>query len=105
MHLLRLKQLSRAQLLSTASMISPECIHKFDRIGCFPGEVKLVVDPAVPPRVNPHRKTPIALKDAIKSSLDSMVEDYVIRKVHENEPTEWVSSLAYAKKKDGSLRI
>ena len=79
--------------------------QQFDRIGCFPGEVKLVVDPAVPPRVNPPRKTPIALKDAIKSSLDSMVEDDVIRKVHENEPTEWVSSLAYAKKKDGSMRI
>ena len=79
--------------------------QQFDRIGCFPGEVKLVVDPAVPPRVNPPRKTPIALKDAIKSSLDSMVEDDVIRKVQENEPTEWVSSLAYAKKKDGSMRI
>ena len=79
--------------------------QQFDQIGCFPGEVKLVMDPAVPPRVNPPRKTPIALKDAIKNSLDSMVEDDVIRKVHENEPTEWMSSLAYAKKKDGSLRI
>ena len=79
--------------------------QQFDRIGCFPGEVKLVVDPAVPPRMNPPRKTPIALKDAIKSSLDSMVEDDVIRKVHENEPTDWVLSLAYAKKKDGSMII
>ena len=34
-----------------------------------------------------------------------MVEDDVICKVHENEPTEWVSSLASAKKKDGSLII
>ena len=79
--------------------------QQFDRIGCFPGEVNLVVDPAVPPRVNPPRKTPIALKYAIRSSLDSIVEADVIRKVHENEPTEWVSSLAYAKKINGSLRI
>ena len=67
--------------------------------------MKLVVDPTVPPRVNHPRKTHIALKDAIKTSLDSIVEDDVIRKVHENEPTEWVSSMAYAKKKDGSLII
>lgn len=100
----------QSAVTSTASINSVDDLtrmypEQFDRIGCFPGEVKLVVDPAVPPRVNPPRKTPIALKDAIKSSLDSMVENDVIRKVHENEPTEWVSSLAYAKKKDGSLRI
>ena len=101
---------TQATITSTAAINSVDDLtrmypQQFDRIGCFPGEVKLVVDPAVPPRVNPHRKTPIALKEAIKSSVDSMVEDDVICKVHENKPTEWVSSLAYAKKKDGSLRI
>ena len=58
--------------------------QQFYRIGFFPGEVKLVVDPVVPTRLNPPRKTPIALKDAIKNNIDSMVEDDVIRKVHEN---------------------
>ena len=67
--------------------------------------MKLVIDPDVPAHVNPPQKTPVALKDAIKRGLDSMIEDDVIRKVQENEPTEWVSILAYSKKKDGSLRI
>ena len=100
---------TQATIPSTAAINSVDDLtrmypQQFDRIGYFPGEVNLVVDPAVPPRVNPPRNTPIALKDAIISSLDSMVEDDVIRKVH-NEPAEWVSSLAYAKKKDGSLRM
>ena len=77
--------------------------EQFDRIGEIPGPVKLVVDPSVPPHIDAPRKTPIALKDAIKEELDSMVSQGVIRKV--TEPTDWVSSLAYSKKKSGKLRI
>lgn len=77
--------------------------EQFDRIGKIPGPAKLVVDPDVPPHVDAPRKTPIALKDAIKEELDSMVENGIIRKV--TEPTDWVSSLAYSKKKSGKLRI
>ena len=78
---------TQATITSTAAINSVDDLtrmypQRFDRIGYFPGEVNLVVDPAVPPRVNPPRNTPIALKDAIISSLDSMVEDDVIRKVH-----------------------
>ena len=45
-------------ITSTAALNSVDDLtrmypQQFDRIGCFPGEVKLVVDPAVPPRVNP----------------------------------------------------
>ena len=76
---------------------------QFDRVGCLPGKVHLVVDPDVPPHIDPPRKTPIALKDTIKKELDAMEQQGVIRKV--TEPTEWVSSLVYSKKKDGSLRI
>ena len=77
--------------------------EQFDRIGKIPGPVKLVVDPSVPSHIDAPRKTPIALKDAIKEELDNMVSDGVIRKV--TEPTDWVSSLAYSKKKSGKLRI
>ena len=77
--------------------------EQFDRIGKIPGPVKLVVDQSEPPHIDAPRKTPIALKDAIKEELDSMVSEGVIRKV--TEPTDWVSSLAYSKKKSGKLRI
>ena len=77
--------------------------EQFDRIGKIPGPIKLVVDPEVPPHIDAPRKTPIALKDAIKEELDDMVKSGVIRKV--TEPTDWVSSIAYAKKKTGKIRI
>ena len=77
--------------------------EQFDKIGKMPGPAKLVVDPNTPPHIDAPRKTPIALKEAIKEELDSMVRNDVIRKV--TEPTDWVSSLAYSKKKSGKLRI
>ena len=76
---------------------------QFDRIGCLPGAAKLVVDTSVPPHIDPPRKTPIALKDSIKQELDTMERNGVIRKV--TEPTDWVSSLAYSRKKGGELRV
>ena len=46
--------------------------EQFDRIGKLPGPVKLVTSPDVPSHVDAPRKTPIALKDAIKAELDTM---------------------------------
>ena len=77
--------------------------NQFDRIGEFPNVHKLIVDPNVPGRINAARKTPLALKPKIKQELDDMVKQKVIRKI--SEPTDWVSSLTYVTKKDGSLRV
>ena len=49
-------------------------------------------------------KVPHAMKDKIKESLDKMEENGIIAKV--SEPTEWVSSMVAAKKKNtDELRI
>ena len=77
--------------------------NQFDRIGKLQTIHKLTVDPNIPPRIDPPRRTSIALKDKIKCELDKMVRDDVICKIE--EPTEWVSSLMYVTKKDGSLRV
>ena len=71
--------------------------EQFDRIRKFPGKVKLVTDSDSP------RKTPIALKNAIKGELEKMEADEITRRV--TEPTDWVSSLAHSHKKGGDLRI
>ena len=76
---------------------------RFDTLGCFPGEVHLTVDPNVLPHIDAPRKVPIALKDEIQEGLQDMESLGVIRKV--TEPTDWVSSLAYSRKSNGSLRI
>ena len=76
---------------------------QLDKIGSMPGAVRLSVNKNIHPHINAPRKTPIALKDYIKQELDNMVKNKIIRKV--TEPTDWVSSLTYSHKKDGSLRI
>ena len=76
---------------------------QFDKIGSMRGAVRLSVNKNIHPHIDAPRKTPTALKDYIKQELDNMVKNEIIRKV--TEPTDWVSSLAYSHKKDGSLRI
>ena len=56
---------------------------QFDRIGTFPGKVKLVTNPDAPPHVDAPQTTPIALKDAIKGELEKMEADGIIRRVTE----------------------
>jgi hypothetical protein len=75
----------------------------FDKIGKFPTVQNLQLDPSVPSHIDAPRRTPIALQDKIKQELDNMVAQDVIRKIE--EPTEWVSSLTYVTKGDGSLRV
>ena len=78
--------------------------QQFDRIGELQKtHNKLVVDPNVPTRIDPPRRTPIALKDKIKSELDKMVAQRIIRTIE--EPTYWVSSLTCVTKRDGSIRV
>ncbi|KAI0214820.1 hypothetical protein LSAT2_000023, partial [Lamellibrachia satsuma] len=60
-------------------------------------------DPDVQPVIHAPRKCPIQLKEELQKALDKMVQDKVIKRV--TEPTEWISSLAFSRKKDGSLRI
>ena len=76
---------------------------QFNKIGSMPGAVRLLVNKNIHPHIDTPRKTPIALKDYIKQELDNMVKNKIIRKV--TEPKEWVLSLTYSHKKDGSLRI
>ena len=76
---------------------------RFDSLGHFPGTYHIVLDPNVQPTIHAARKCPIQMKDEIKSELEKMEEAKVIRRV--TEPTDWVSSLTFTRKRDGGLRI
>ena len=69
--------------------------QQLDRNCCFPGEVKLVVDPAVPPRVNPPRKTYLArLSDErIEELRNKTKDDHVLRTLSETIVTGWPDTI------------
>ena len=76
---------------------------RFEGIGNFEGTYHIVTDPTIPPVVHSPRRPPISMIREIKEELDQMERTGVIEKV--TEPTDWVSSLVYARKQSGKLRI
>lgn len=76
---------------------------RFTGIGKFPGVHKLTLIDNTTPVIHPPRRAPIQLRENIKAELDRMVSLDVIRPVE--EPTDWVSSITYVRKRDGTLRI
>ena len=76
---------------------------RFDTLGDFKGKYHIVIDRDVQPVIHAPRKCPIQLKDELQAALNTMEKENVIKKV--TRPTDWVSSLAYSRKKDGTLRI
>ena len=77
--------------------------QSFDTVRSFKEEYHLTVDPAVAPVVHPCRKYAIQRREAIQNELKKMEAMGVI--VKETEPTDWVSSLTFTKKGDGTLRL
>ena len=72
-------------------------------LGNLPVVYKMRLDPNATPVVRPPRRIPLAMEDSVKAELDRMVRIGAITPV--SEPTEWVSQMVAARKKDGSIRI
>lgn len=77
--------------------------EQFQGIGKFKKEYQLRLVENAKPVLHAPRKAPIQLREKIQEELKRMVDLDVIRPV--NEPTDWVSSITYVTKADGSLRI
>ena len=76
---------------------------RFTGLGQLPGKHKLIIKEDAQPIIHPPRRAPIQLRDKIKQELNRMTDLGVIRPV--TEATDWVSSITYVRKPDGSLRI
>ena len=66
----------------------------------MPGVYTIRLDPSVSPVQHARRKVPIECREAIEKLLLDMVDQAIIAPV--TEPMEWVSSLTYPHKADGS---
>ena len=71
-------------------------------LGELLGEYAIKIQPNSVPVVNPTRRLPVSLRRIVKSELDAMVEKQIIAPV--TEPTQWVSSMVVAQKKDGRVQ-
>ena len=69
----------------------------------MPGKYSIKVDPTVPPVQHARHKVPIHYKEEIEMKLKEMEKLQIIALA--TGPTEWVSSITYRTKPDGSLRI
>ena len=77
--------------------------QSFDTTHNMPGVYTICLDPSVCPVQHARCKVPIECRDAIEKLLQEMVDQGIITPV--TELTEWVSSLTYPQKPDGSLHI
>ena len=71
-------------------------------IGKLPVVYHMRLDDTVHPTVCAPRWVPLAMKDKIVAELHRMTRLGVITPVQ--EPTEWVSAMVAASKRDGSMR-
>ncbi len=72
-------------------------------VGKLPVVYHMRLDDTVHPTICAPRQVPLAMKDKIVAELRRMTELGVITPVQ--EPTEWVSAMVAASKRDGSIRL
>ena len=72
-------------------------------LGNVPVVYKMRLDANVTPVVRSPCRIPLAMEASVKRELDRMVKIGAITPVC--EPTEWVSQVVAAKKKDGGIHI
>ena len=76
---------------------------RFKGIGRFPGTYHITLRKDARPVVHAPRKCPITTRPLVCEKLDEWLKEGIITPVE--EPTDWVSSLAYSRKANGKLRI
>ena len=69
----------------------------------MPGKYSIKIDPTVPPLQHARCKVPIHYNEEIEKNHKEMEQLQIPAPV--TRPTEWVSSITYPTKPDGSLRI
>ena len=77
--------------------------HQFEGIGQLPGTYHITLQDDVKPVVQWPRKSPITMQPLVCEKLDEFIDQGIIVPVE--EPTDWVSSLAYSWKANGKIWV
>ena len=95
--------LEMLQTLSSREDLISAYPDRFEGIGCFPGTYHITLREDAQPVVHAPRKCPIAMQPLVREKLDEWEKSDIITPVE--EPTDWVSSLAYSMKPNGRLQL
>ena len=72
-------------------------------VGRLEGKYRIVLDNNTPPVQDPPRRVPVPLREALKDTLDDLVQQDILAPVQ--QPTPWISSIVVVPKEDGKPRI
>ena len=72
-------------------------------VGLLKGTYHIRLDTSVDPVQHAPRRVPVPLRECLKETLDTLVQEDILAQVE--QPTPWISSMVIVPKKDGSLRI
>ena len=72
-------------------------------VGKLEGDYCIRLNKDATPTQHSPRRIPVALRDRLKETLDSLVAQNIIMPV--TQPTHWINSIVVVPKKDGTLRI
>jgi len=79
----------------------PGCCEGIGKLNDF--QLKVPIDPGVPPVAEPIRRVPYHLRDKLSTKLDELVELDIIEKV--SGPSSWVSPVVVVPKPSGDIRL
>ena len=91
------KPLTKEQLVKNFPKVFADGVGKLD------GEHHIRLDPSVDPVQHAPRRVQVALRSKLQSTLEDMVLQEVLAPV--TEPTPWISSMVVVPKRNGKLRI
>lgn len=103
LNLIQLSSEVHAVQQQASEMTDYEDLFRTDTIGKLPVTYHMRLDESVHPTVCAPRRIPLAMKDKVVAELDRMIRLGIIAPVEEATP--WVSAMAAAVKKDGTVRI
>ena len=72
-------------------------------VGLMDGSYHIRIDNSIEPVQHAQRRVPVAIRDKLKETLDTLVEQEIIQPV--TEPTLWINSMVIVSKKDNTLWI
>ena len=79
----------------------PGCCEGIGKLKDF--QLKVPIDPEIPPVAQPIRRVPYHLRDKLSTKLDELVELDIIEKV--SGPSSWVSPVVVVPKPSGDIRL